>query len=1068
MKLAVPTFGASLLAACTLLSTASAQTTPTPPTAADPKTADVRPLTLGQPVERELKGGETHTYTITAKAGDYIHIVVEQKGIDVVVTLLAPDGKEIIEVDSPNGTKGPEPLLLVLDASGAYKLDVASPDKISRAGRYEANLLEQRAGTNRDRSRIAADKTFAEALAQQQKGTLVSLRGASEKFQEGLALFRSIGDRSREADVLINLGIVHLNLGEHAKALDFLAAALEARRTIGDKKGEARALSIIGVVYYSTGDHGRALEYYEKALALSGSVGDKVGEAAALSNIGLTYSALSKPQLALDYLQRALPLHRGIGDANAEASTLNNLGLAYVSIGEYGEALKYYNLSLPIRRAMGDKRSEAVLLNNIGRVYAGLADYEKALANFNSALVLRRLTGDRAGEASTLVNIGALYQSTGRKKEALPIEEEALRISRQIGDRSREADITINLGALAAELGDHPAALKYVARALVLIRLTGNTQREADGYTNLFEAFATSNRPLAALFGKNSVNVYQKTRLDTRGLPKDVQQSYLKFIEGPYRRLADSLLRQGRLAEAERVLNFFKDQQYFDFSQDKPSELVKLTPREARYTEIFEGRLAAAVAARRSFDALKRQIGARPTTPDEQGQLRHLEEQLESAVSDFISAVTAADADLAAAPPEAINTTDNLGEMQNALTQISSERGDPAVAVYTLAGLDFFDSLVITPAGSFTTSIPIKAAEFNEKSLALWNLLRSPKYDPRPAAEELYKIVFAPVEAKLPKGTKTILWSLDGNLRYIPISALYDGKKYLVERYQNVVFTRADKEQMTREPARDISGAGFGSSEEHTVALAGETMRASALPEVKTELARIFGRGGGTAPSDNGDRRSARGAVPGDVLLDRSFTKAAMMTELEKHRPLVHIASHFRFEPGDEARSFLLLGDGTPFTLDEMKQKQDLFKGVDLLTLSACETAAQKPDANGREVDGFAELAQRLGAASVMASLWKVSDSSTAELMARFYSDYAGSKRHMSKAAALRAAQLALLKGRYASITDAERQLHREDASKSATPGVPTAKLVPFKPKRDAPFAHPFYWSPFILIGNWK
>ena len=275
----------------------------------------------------------------------------------------------------------------------------------------------------------------------------------------------------------------------------------------------------------------------------------------------------------------------------------------------------------------------------------------------------------------------------------------------------------------------------------------------------------------------------------------------------------------------------------------------------------------------------------------------------------------------------------------------------------------------------------------------------------------------------------------------------------MVERYNNVVFTRADKERLTRERSKNVSGVGMGSSEAHTVDLAGAKFEASALPAVQTEMKNIF--------------RSAvwPGVLSGDVLLDRQFTRAAMLTTLKNQRPLVHIASHFKFEPGDEARSFLLLGDGTPFTLDQMKNEKDLFKGVDLLTLSACQTAAQRPDANGREVDGFAELAQRLGAGAVMASLWEVSDESTAELMSRFYRGYVNGG--LNKADAIRQAQLALLKGEYKTAPTVQRQLTQNDKD-AASIKIDPAKLIPFKPKKNAPYAHPYYWSPFVLIGNWK
>lgn len=134
-----------------------------------------------------------------------------------------------------------------------------------------------------------------------------------------------------------------------------------------------------------------------------------------------------------------------------------------------------------------------------------------------------------------------------------------------------------------------------------------------------------------------------------------------------------------------------------------------------------------------------------------------------------------------------------------------------------------------------------------------------------------------------------------------------------------------------------------------------------------------------------------------------------MYTALSKDPQLVHIASHFCFMPGDESLSFLLLGDGKPLSLSEIKQQKDLFSGVELLTLSACETAAQQEASTGYEIDGFAELAQRLGAAAVLATLWPVADTSTSLLMREFYRGRELSG--LNKASALRQAQLALLTG---------------------------------------------------------
>jgi CHAT domain-containing protein len=143
---------------------------------------------------------------------------------------------------------------------------------------------------------------------------------------------------------------------------------------------------------------------------------------------------------------------------------------------------------------------------------------------------------------------------------------------------------------------------------------------------------------------------------------------------------------------------------------------------------------------------------------------------------------------------------------------------------------------------------------------------------------------------------------------------------------------------------------------------------------------------------------------------------------------VLRLASHFRFSPGTEANSFLLLGDGQQLTLGELRAQNDRFDQVDLLTPSACDTALGGGRAeHGREIEGFGVIAQQQGAKAVLATLWPVADQSTASLMADTHRRR--QERQLSKIEALRQAQIAL----------------------QAQP-------------RDS---HPFCWAPFIPMGNW-
>jgi CHAT domain-containing protein len=409
------------------------------------------------------------------------------------------------------------------------------------------------------------------------------------------------------------------------------------------------------------------------------------------------------------------------------------------------------------------------------------------------------------------------------------------------------------------------------------------------------------------------------------------------------------------------------------------------------------------------------------------------------------------------------------------LRELSAATGQKAAALYTLIGSKRFYLLLVTPdEGVKVFQSSVSAAALNEKILKLYALLQSLAYDPRPVGKELYNIILKPAAAELKKtGAQTLLWMLDGTLRYVPVSALWDGRNYLLERYQNLVFTRASREQMTHGVSRKWEGAGFGSSREHTVDLLGDGhgIAFSALPGVIQELQSVFRTGGADA-----------GILDGDVYFDGRFTKDAFYSALRQRRPLVHVASHFSFRPGDNARSFMLLGDGTVLPLSEMKTQEKLFDGVELLTLSACNTAATRPDARGREIDGFAELAQRLGARAVMATLWQVSDESTPWLMKEFYAGRE-SQPGLTKAEALRRAQLALLDGSATTGPSSDAMKGRAagnfqlkvipDGTGRLSPNtradvvyVEARNARPFNVDPRKPFAHPYIWSPFVLYGN--
>ena len=442
-------------------------------------------LEVGKPAERQMAGGQVHGYQLSLSGGEYLRLVVEQMGIDVVVAVFDPEGKEICRIDSPTGAQGPEGVHLIAKSSGSYRLEVRALEKDSAPGRYQAKIEALRIPTPQDTSLAYWNKAFAEGMKLKSQATAESLRGAIGKYQEALGYLHNAIEPGAKALALHELGKVYYQLGERRSALDNFLQELPLRRAAGDRSGEAIALNSIGQAYQSLGEGQKALDYHNQSLHIFRVIDNRNGEALALNGIGSIHDSLGEKRKALDYYSQSLAVIRVVGDRNQEPGLLNNIGSVYDSLGEKQKALDHYNQSLLMMRAVGNRTGEAVLLNNIGAVYESLGENQKALDYYNQALPLRRETGDRNGEAATLNNIGGVYLVTGEMRKALDYYSQALSLIQAVGNRRGEAATLNNFGRVYDALGEKQRALDYYNQALTLRRATGDRRGEAATLSNI-------------------------------------------------------------------------------------------------------------------------------------------------------------------------------------------------------------------------------------------------------------------------------------------------------------------------------------------------------------------------------------------------------------------------------------------------------------------------------------------------------------------------------------------------------------------------------------------------------
>ena len=449
---------------------------------------DVTALVPGKLVERDLAGGQAHSYRIPLAAGQYLHVVVVQRGVDVVTSLFDPGGRQVVEVDSPSGAQGPELLYAIAESSGDYRLEVRSLEKAAAAGRYGVRVAEMRAATERDRSFIAAERVFMRAELLLAEGTPESLRGAIEKYNEAIPFYRAVGDQAGEANAFNNLGAAHNELNETQQAMNAYSRALQLYEAVRDHRGQAIAVSNIAAAYDDLGDRRRAADNYERASRLWRAVGDTVAEATMLGKMAAAYYKLEDSRRALEAYERSLPLWRTAGNRRAEAATLNNIGAIYSDTGEKRRALDEFAKALAIRRAVGDKEEVAATLNNIGAVYDDLGEKRQALGNYEEALLLWRSAGNRSEEATTLNNVGVVHSSLGEKQKALDQLTKALALRQAAGDREGEATTLSNIGNVYDDLGERRLALENYERALLIWRAAGSRRAQAATLSNMAAA----------------------------------------------------------------------------------------------------------------------------------------------------------------------------------------------------------------------------------------------------------------------------------------------------------------------------------------------------------------------------------------------------------------------------------------------------------------------------------------------------------------------------------------------------------------------------------------------------
>ena len=636
------------------------------------------------------------------------------------------------------------------------------------------------------------------------------------------------------------------------------------------------------------------------------------------------------------------------------------------------------------------------------------------------------------------LNVEAMAASKqGRFQEALQRLQQALAISKEIQQSDWEAVTLNNIGRVYQNQGEYSQALSFYLLALRInkeLSVTEKTPGEAyitlgKTYSNIGYLFDIQNQPeLAIFFYKHCLINREKVRLNPSAFSVVQPNAYSITVAQTYRTLAERLLQLGRVAEAQRTMDLLKVEELEEYLHNVPGNQrtakgIAILPAEKPVKQQLDQTLNNAVELGKELTTL-RQIPLQQRSPQQKQRIEQLvtsQQQLLEGFNKFIST------SVVKVQLEQISRTarrqnldlESINEIRDNLAQLPRK----SVLIYPLVLADRLEIVLVTPdSPPIHRPVAVKRENLNQTIATFRKALINPSLNIKKPANQLYEWLIKPIENDLKQALpQTIIYAPDDQLRYIPLTALYDGKQWLVERFSVNHITAASLTNFNTPRASTLTVlAGAFTKGSYKVPLGNRQVAFSGLPFAGTEVENLAA------------------IVPQTTkLLNDAFSPQIAVPQMDDYT-IVHLATHAVFVVGKPEDSFILFGNGDRVNLKDIATWS--LPNVDLVVLSACETSVGGKLGNGEEILGFGYQMQKTGAKAAIASLWAVDDGGTQVLMNAFYTTL--SSQHLTKAEALRQAQIDLITGNLQPKND----------------NIPAAATGSLK--------HPYYWAPFILIGN--
>ncbi|MGF1567054.1 MAG: CHAT domain-containing protein [Nodosilinea sp.] len=773
--------------------------------------------------------------------------------------------------------------------------------------------------------------------------------------------------------------------------MDYWHQAIQSAEALGDFQQAGRLLTEQAQTHSQLGQHRQAIELLcgnpstetdclgNSAVGLARMVGDRSGEAAALGSLGEALRLWGDYEGAIAALQKSLEMAEPPSQPSYQVSALSSLGAVYISKAQ----VNYRRAESAAQ--LGDDEDEIDLLRQAHQ------EDQTARRYFENSQELARQQGDDLAEVRSYLSLISIYRRLEETSLALAVQEAARQLLQQT-----------------------PNSHGKVYAAITLANLIQFTQSEDSGVT-IAQCFRESPEPQVQTLLTDAIGQAQALgdsrgeafALGTLGHWYECQQDYdqalqltqqAQWVADQQRQGRDNLylwqwqtgrilLAQGQTTEAmqayEQAVATLDDIRSDLLISDRELQFDFRDTVEPIYRQLISLQLAGATAPKNVAQPLG---GADPATA-----LITLDSLKLAELQNYFGS----DCEII---PFAETQQGLVGANSGTVVLTSVLLGDRTAVIASFPNGE--RQVAWIPVDDTTLQKTI-----NEYRRGLENLSNELMGFDLNLAQQVYDWLIRPfTDGLITTQIDTLVFVNDGILRSVPMAALHDGQRFLIETYAIATI-----------PALSLTAAGPLEPQQMEVLVMGLTEHVSvenqefrALVYVKDEVNAI------------------QSQVPNSrLLLDQEFNLQRLQQELsDAAYSVLHMATHGQFgtEPED---TFLVTGQGEKLTLAEMERlirsTASNLESLDLLALTACQTAI----GDERASLGLGGVAVRAGAKSALASLWSINDETTAQLSAQFYKGLVSGR--LSKAKALQAAQISLIQEN----------------------------------------KHPAYWSPYILVGNW-